>query len=71
MLRNEELDLLHSAELKQAFDEFDKVILEKIEPLTSGRLILPEDAYLYTLDILDERICWHFGSRVREGWPVA
>ena len=25
MLRNDELDLLHSAELKEAFDEFDKV----------------------------------------------
>ena len=29
MTRNEELDLLQNAELKQAFDEFDKVHLSK------------------------------------------
>ena len=29
MTRNEELDLLQNAELKQAFDEFDKVHLFK------------------------------------------
>ena len=31
MTRNEELDLLQSAELKQAFDEFDKVHIFKYE----------------------------------------
>ena len=27
VMRDEELDLLHNAELKEAFDEFDKVFL--------------------------------------------
>ena len=27
ILRDQELDLLHNAELKEAFDEFDKVLI--------------------------------------------
>ena len=39
MTRNEELDLLQSAELKQAFDEFDKVHIFKYEVASKSMVV--------------------------------